>query len=735
MTNSSLPVPRSWDGRPARRLPGRLTSFVGREAQLIEVRRLLGETRLLTLTGMAGVGKTRFAARLAELAQRRYADGAWWVDLVAADDPAAATAAALGIYEQPDRPATATLADAMAARSLLLVLDNCEHVRVAAADLAATLLAGCPGVAILATSREALGAACEVRWAVPPLELPPVPEAGHSRQPALAAIAGAEAVRLFVARARAVQPDFALTAATAPVVARICRALDGLPLAIELAAARVRLLTVEQIADRLDDRFRLLAGSGGALPERHRTLRAALDGSHALLTPPEQTLLRRLAVFAGRFDLEAVERICAGANLPADAVLDLLGALVDKSLVSVAAQDSRAWYRLLDTVHLYALEKLQAAGEAEPLRERHAAYFLGRAALWPRVSPGHTVRALMDRWEAEGDELRAALAWSDNAGAGQAAAFLAVVDDLATFWQARGHYSEARRWVPAARARAHEADPVLRCRVFVTAGWLAFKTGDVSEALHLAEEAHRQAVATGDAIVRGRALCLRAWLALLHGDPRADALAAESVTYLRDSDAPAELGLALLIRAGAAAFAGDRATALALGREALALAESLEYQALAGSALLLLAQEERHAGDLTAAAGQIERALTLMPLNDSFTLAYALEELATIATDLGAAEQAVRLAGAAERCRAEGARSGRRPTTATSCPPWPRRAVSWERRRSRSPGRPGLPSRWTAPCVSHAPLPGSSHAERHRRRNRRTRTRGLPDDGAGGPVA
>jgi non-specific serine/threonine protein kinase len=654
--------------RQTGRLPTQAGSFIGREDQLEQALRLLDETRLLTLTGPGGVGKTRLAGRLAGLLRDRFADGVHWVDLTSVRASAlvpAVTLAALGIYEQPDEAALATLVLALAHSSLLLVLDNCEHVLSGAAELVAAVLDGCPGVSILTTSREALAVAGEVRLPVPPMNVSgstfQAPRwSNRAVEPGTSNLEPerSEAVRLFAARARAVQPRFRLSGSTAPVVTRICRAVDGLPLAIELAAARVRLLTLEQIAARLaradsGAHLHLLAGGPEDAPARHQTLRNAIDWSFALLAPAEQILLRRLGVFAGTFNLEATERICADDVLPGSMVLDLLGALVDKSLVTVASRSDEARYRLLEPVRLYALERLTGAWEDDAVRGRHARYFLELASQWRQVSPALPVRGLMDCWQAEHAELRAALEWSSRAGAAQRAAWLTAVDDLAAYWQARGQYSDARRWVAEARREADAAAAALRGAVLVTAGWLAFKTGDIADAQGLAEAACELASATGDPMLRGRALCLRAWLASLHGDTGAHHISGESVALLRDQGVPAELGLALLIHAGALALAGDPNAALATTRETLALAEELDYEALIGTALLTLAQVQRHAGDLTGAAERLVRALTVLPTNDSFTLSYALEELCMIAMTLGLAEQAARLAGAAERYRSD----------------------------------------------------------------------------------
>jgi len=382
--------------------------------------RLLATTRLLTLTGTGGVGKTRLALQVAAAQQTRYLDGVWLVELAGLGDPTlvpATVAAVLGVREQPGRPLVDTLAAALRGRRLLLVLDNCEHVVAACAALAQALLGAAPHLRLLATSRQSLGVAGEVDWRVPSLAAP------DPRHPLpLEELAAYDAVQLFVERARGARPSFALTARNAAAVAQLCAGLDGIPLALELAAARTKALAVEQLAARLDDRFRLLRGGSQLAAPRHQTLQAVVDWSYALLTPPERRLLRRLAVFAGGCTLEAAEAIGAGGGLKAAAVLDLLGQLVDKSLVvyeaepaagAGAAAESEPRYHLLETVRQYAGEQLRASGEAAPVRDRHMAYF---AAL---VEPAWLLRfgaesAWCDRLERELDNLRTALAWSQQ---------------------------------------------------------------------------------------------------------------------------------------------------------------------------------------------------------------------------------------------------------------------------------------------------------------------------------
>src|SRR5262249_13891005 len=338
------------------------------DGELAEVRRLLDTARLLPLTGSGGAGKTRLALHVAGDLLARFPEGVWLVELAGLTDPALvpqAVAATLRVREQPNRPVRDTLADYLRPRQLLLLLDNCEHLVQACAALAAELLHAAPGLHVLATSREPLGIVGERAWRVPSLTLP-----DPRRLPPLDQVAEDEAVRLFLDRAVAVLPTFALTPHNAPAVAQVCHRLDGIPLAIELAAARVKVLSVEEITARLVDRFHLLTGGSRTALPRHQTLRAAMDWSHDLLVEPERLVLRRLGVFAGEFTLEAAEGVCG------DQVLDVLTQLVDKSLVVAEECEGLASYRLLETVRQYAVEKLAEAGEATALRVRHRDWYL-----------------------------------------------------------------------------------------------------------------------------------------------------------------------------------------------------------------------------------------------------------------------------------------------------------------------------------------------------------------------
>lgn len=389
-------------------LPVPLTSFVGREREVIEVKRLLSTSRLVTLTGVGGIGKTRLALQVAAEVVDAYRDGVRLVELASIADGAlvpSTVAQALGIHESPGIPLVDSLCRQLKRRQLLLLLDNCEHVRSECAALSAALLRAASGVTLVATSREPLQVAGERVYALSPLSLP---ESGASTE----AIARSEAVQLFVERSQRQQIGFALTPSRAPVVARLCSHLDGIPLALELAAARVRSLSVEQILARIDDRFRLLASGAGAAEPRQRTLRAALDWSFDLLAEDERTVLRRVSVFAGGFTVEAAAAAAVDAALDEYVVVDVLARLVARSLVNADTATAAARYHLLETTRAYAFEKLTEADEAESGRTRHARYFVDRFTRactdWLRLSDAEWDAAYVP----EIDDVRAALEWS-----------------------------------------------------------------------------------------------------------------------------------------------------------------------------------------------------------------------------------------------------------------------------------------------------------------------------------
>src|SRR5216683_2464097 len=368
-------------------LPAEPNRFIGRERDIDELRRCLAATRAVTLCGTGGIGKTRLALRVIASLADQFPDGVWLIELGDLRQPelvVSRVASTIGVDEEAGRPLLETLAEALRPRMLLLMLDNCEHLIDACARLCQRLLADCPWLRVVATSREPLRVPAETVWRVPPLSIPLTGPPGGDTPPVPGELVSYEAIRLFLDRAAAARPGFGLTAENAAAVVRLCRALDGVPLAIELAAARIRVMSVEEIAARLGDRFRLLGTGDRTAPPRQQTMRAAIDWSHSLLTAQEQVLLRRLSVFAG-WSLEMAEQVCAGADLQVDAgadlqvgeVLDLTTALVDKSIVAVEHEAlGQARYRMLDSIRQYAAQRLAAAAETGLIEQRLRDYVL-----------------------------------------------------------------------------------------------------------------------------------------------------------------------------------------------------------------------------------------------------------------------------------------------------------------------------------------------------------------------
>jgi non-specific serine/threonine protein kinase len=556
---------------PPGNLPVAFSSFVGRADDIAAVADLLGQHRLITLTGPGGIGKTRLALQVAERAASRFPQGVWLVELGALTDPALlpqAVATILGVREQAGRPLLATVAEYLGRRETLLILDNCEHLVEAGAALVTRLLGTAPGVRVLATSREPLRVGGEVAWRVPPLALP-----DPRQQPPPDALVAYEAPRLFVERARLGQPRFALTAANAGPVVQICRRLDGVPLALELAAACLRVLAVDQIAAHLDDRFRLLTDGGRDALPRHHTLRAAIEWSYDLLAPPEKTLFTRLAVFAGGWTLDAAEAVGADAGREAE-VLDLLKALVDKSLVVVEEGERAARYRMLETIRAYGLEQLAAQGEEAAIRARHAAYFRHLAETADQAMHGPDQPAWLHHLEREHDNLRAALAWAIESGDTETA--LRFGRALTLFWFFHGHFSEGRRWLEAVLAVDPPELAPLRPWALNGAGVLACFQGDFTYAGARFAESIALAERLGDEESIAFSLTSLSGAALYQNDvPRAVALAEESLAIFRRYDTPWNVGLAITNLIPALLGQGRLDDAMRLAQERLALYRGL----------------------------------------------------------------------------------------------------------------------------------------------------------------
>ena len=491
---------RSLDALP-NNLPEHLTSFVGRGRELGELAQALGATRLLTVTGAGGCGKTRLAAQLAADTLDRFPDGVWWIELAPLADPDAvgpALGEAVGVKPLPGQSsleaAVAHLADARA----LVVLDNCEHLLDVCAQTTDAVLRGCHGVSVMATSRAPLGVDGETTWRVPSLSLP----SELTTEP-VEAVAQSDAVRLFIERAVKVRPNFVVNAANAPAIAQICHDLDGIPLAIELAAARARVLAVEQIAAALGDRFRLLTGGARSAMPRQQTLRASVDWSHELLGDAERLLFRRLAVFAGGWTLDTVEEVCGGDGLDPMAILDLLTSLVDKSLVVVDEHDSSMRYRLLETVRQYAFDRLSEAGELAAARDRHRDTYLARAE---RIAP-HLEAAGQSAWldalDADAANFAAAL---DHAASTDGERALRLCVALTVWWKLRGRFELADAAYVRALDQAPEQPSGIRARVLWARGYLLVYGGRFDEAVASELEALEMAQSLQEASTAARAL-------------------------------------------------------------------------------------------------------------------------------------------------------------------------------------------------------------------------------------
>ena len=467
-------------------LPLQPTPLVGREKEVSEVRDLLrgDETRLLTLAGPGGTGKTRLALQAAADLLEDFPDGAFFVSLATLGDPdrfISTVAETLGVMETGDQPFKETLKDYLGERRLLLVLDNFEQV-LGAAPAVTELLSAAPYLKVLATSRAPLGLYGEHEFPVPPLTMPDL-----RHPPSLERLTQYEAVGLFVERARAIKPDFAITNESAPAVAEICVRLDGLPLAIELAAARIKMLPPRAMLHRLGSRLKLLTGGPRDLPERQRTLRATIEWSHALLDEGERILFSRLAVFSGGRTLEAIEAVCdPEVNLPVD-TFEGVSSLVDKSLLrQEEGPGGEPRFVMLETVHEFAREKLEHSGEAEEVRRRHAEYFLTLAEeAYPELR-GPDQPEWLERLEAEHDNMRAALTWASERKEAEVA--LGLAGALSWFWSVRGYYSEGRRWLEEALAMDGRGAPEVRAMALAGAGDLASEQGDLDRAKQACEE-------------------------------------------------------------------------------------------------------------------------------------------------------------------------------------------------------------------------------------------------------
>jgi len=592
-----FPPLRSLEATP-NNLPQQVTSFVGREQELAAARKLLESTRLLTLSGPGGIGKTRLSLQLAAAVIDDFPDGVWFVELAPLTDSRLvpqAVASVLGVKEEAGRPVVEALVKYVRDHRLLLILDNCEHLVHACAELAHQLLQSAPQMKILASSREHLHTTSESVYMVPGLS---VPDIHHIVS--IEAMPQYEAMHLFIDRAVAAQGAFDVTPQNAAAITDICRRLDGIPLAIELAAARVRALSVETIAARLSDRFRLLSGGDRTALPRQQTLRALIDWSYDLLTEPERAALRRLAVFAGGWTLEAAEAVAAGGDIHEHDILDLLTNLVEKSLVVLEAEGGR--YRLLDTVRQYAHERLDESGDGERTRTRHLAFYLALAETARPELVGPQQGAWLARLDLERENLLSAHAWCDFTRDG-AAFGLRLVYSMLLYWVNRGLLGLGHRATVEALARAGaQGRTSARCRGLFNAGQLGCWMGRYKEA-------------------RG----------YLEG----------SLAIARELGDKGRIAMALQPLGTACLGQGDRATAHAHLQEALTLAQELGNKRELAGALNALAQLHRVEADLDTAEPLYEQVLALArELDDRESIAIGLLNLAMVSIGRGSGDRA-----------------------------------------------------------------------------------------------
>jgi predicted ATPase/class 3 adenylate cyclase len=647
---SDFPPPKTLDARP-NNLPSRLTRFIGRENEIMGVQELLDDdTRLLTLTGPGGTGKTRLSLQVAAEMLPRYEHGAFFVDLSSLFDPglvASTVADALGVPEDPNRPAAETLRDHLRDRELLLVLDNFEQV-TGAAGVVSDILAHAPRVKILVTSRIVLRLSGEQEYPVPPLALP-----DPDHLPDLQTLSQYEAVALFIDRARSMKPDFAVTNENAPAVAEICARLDGLPLAIELAAVRVKLLSPQAMLGRLEQRLPLLTGGARDLPERQRTLRGAIEWSHDLLDDAERRLFARLAAFMGGCTLEAAEAVC-GPGLDIDA-LDGVSSLADESLLRrTETPDGEVLFSMLETIREFASERLAQSGEEDDIRRRHAEWVLTFAEEAEPHIVGEDQALWLDRTEREHDNIRTALRWAIDHGEADVA--LRTAAPLWRFWQQRNHLREGRQWLEETLAMPGASEPTAhRGKALGAAGSLTYWINDYEAT----ERYYREAVdifgEVGDHRGLAEALYNSAFIPALKGDIAASrAIFAESLAEARVADDPVLISRALEWEAFSDMLDGRYETVVPRLEEVVAMTRQLGRRFELADILSALGEAYAVTGDQESARTALAESTALFKEADNPTgLSMNLFGFAAVAARAGRFERAARLAGAHEATREE----------------------------------------------------------------------------------
>jgi predicted ATPase len=671
-------------------LPRELTSFIGREKQISDVTRSLASTRLLTLTGAGGCGKTRLALRVAGELLDGYRDGVWLVELAPLADPklvAQTVAKALALQEKHDRTFTDTVVQWLEARHALLVMDNAEHLLDACAELAELLLRRCPELAILVTSRERLGVEGELTYRVPSLSVPGGDMATND------GILGCEAARLFIERARLQRPDFHVADRDLATLASICRRLDGIALAIELAAPRVHAMSLEELSARLDDRFGVLTGGSRTALPRHRTLRSLVDWSHELLSDDEKTMLRRASVFAGGWTIEAAEAVCGDDPLDRRDVFDLLASLVDKNLVVAETHGAAARFGMLETIRHYARDRLGENGEEEGLRSRHFEYCHDLASRLDGAKNDAESQIALDRLDEERDNIRAALAWCETSAA-RSIDGLSLAGRLYRLWLMRGPMGEGRAWVARVLAVAPDLEPgEAHALALHAAATFAKHQGD----FECAEAQHRQALSIwrrlGDRRQIARSVGSLGSIAMACGDlTAAHALYEEATAIMRQLEDRRGLAAGLLSLGILASQTHDFRAAVALLEECIAiqrdfgaasaceglsvlgqilhaqgdykrarttLMEALRVQRESANkrdtihTLLYLGAISHDAGDISTAKAQLMEAFAAQQAmgTSGMHLAEVLEAFACLSTEYSAPTCAARIWGSAERHR------------------------------------------------------------------------------------
>ena len=635
-TGPTVPAPlgEKREESPKTNLPIPLTSFIGREREIEEVKHLLSSTRLLTLTGSGGIGKTRLAIQAANELIKSYKDGVWWVELAPVIDEALvpqAVVQVLGVRESPGQPLTESVKNFLREKQVLLILDNCEHLITACAQLADDLLTHSANLRILTTSRETLGITGETTLHVPALSFPALVDLSQIQN-----LKQFESIQLFVERAAAARPDLALTQQNAFAVTQICHRLDGIPLALELAAARVKVLSLEEIATRLDDRFALLTHGSRTALARHQTLRALIDWSYDLLSESERVLWRRLSVFIGGWTLEAAESICGGDGLNPGQVLELLSHLVDKSLVIVEEQDGAARYRMLETIREYAREKLDESGETERLRQRHRDFFIAfTEQAEPKLKSAQQFEWL-DRLEVEHENLRAT--W-DCAIESDAELALMLVSALLDFWLIRGSVSEGREWLSTLLERTnHWKQTAKHAHVLAIGGWLAHHQQDYAVARLLLERALAIARASGAKKEIAFALQCLGWTVMMsHQDTQtAKVFLEECLEIYQGLQDQSEIAVTELFLGGVAAAQSRHVEAEERYIQSLAKFQALGDKFRAAHVLNGLGELARIQGEYERAGMFYEQYLEMLrELRSRFTRATLLFNLAWVSLHKG----------------------------------------------------------------------------------------------------